>query len=257
MELNFRVLRADEIDCRVARINNDGLLLLLYKDARCDMNMLDETVGPMNWTRRHSRDNANCTVSIYDSERDIWVGKEDVGTESNTEAAKGLASDSFKRACYNWGIGRELYTAPVIWIEAGNYRAEPAKNGRLACKDSFSVAHIDYDFGRTIIELVIRNNNSGRVVYQYGIGRGKKPTAAETAKPAETTKPEDKAPKEAQEPQQEDRPRWVCAACGGEIQDVPMRDRVMPAAEIAQKSTQKYGKPVCMACAYKTNGNQS
>ena len=113
--MKFRKLRADEVDCR---ISDKGLSLLLYKDARCDMNILDETVGPMNWQRSHSRDNANCTVSIYDTEKQIWVSKEDTGTESYTEKEKGLASDSFKRACFNWGIGRELYTAPFIWIGA-------------------------------------------------------------------------------------------------------------------------------------------
>lgn len=104
MGLKFRQLRADEIDCRVAQIKQNGLTLLLYKDARCDMNILDETVGPMNWQRKHGRENANCIVSIYDSEKEMWVEKEDTGTESNTEAEKGLASDSFKRSCFNWGM---------------------------------------------------------------------------------------------------------------------------------------------------------
>lgn len=144
MELNFRTLHPGEIDCRVAQINDKGLTLLLYKDARCDMNLLDETVGPMNWMRCHSRENANCTVSIYDSEREIWISKEDTGTESNTEAQKGLASDSFKRACVNWGIGRELYTAPFIYIKAGNYETKQMKNGKLGCKTRFAVKDIRY-----------------------------------------------------------------------------------------------------------------
>jgi hypothetical protein len=100
----FRTLRADEIECRVQSVKPNGLILLLYKDARCDQNILDETVGPMNWQRSHSRDNANCTVSIWDAEKKQWISKEDTGTESNTEAQKGLASDSFKRACFNWGM---------------------------------------------------------------------------------------------------------------------------------------------------------
>lgn len=102
----FRVLRADEIDCRISQIAKDGkwLDLLLYKDARCDMNILDETVGPFNWEREHFRENANCTVRIWDATKEQWISKEDTGTESNTEAQKGLASDSFKRACFNWGM---------------------------------------------------------------------------------------------------------------------------------------------------------
>ena len=102
--LNFRLLRADEIDARISTCNRYGVGILLYKDARCDMNILDETVGAENWQRHHSRDNANCTVSIWDDEKKQWVSKEDTGTESNTEAEKGLASDSFKRAGFNWGV---------------------------------------------------------------------------------------------------------------------------------------------------------
>ena len=124
----FRALRADEVECRIGTVKKPeegkkgGVSLLLYKDARCDMNVLDETVGEMNWQKHYSRDNRNCTVSIWDPEKSQWISKEDTGTESNTEAEKGLASDSFKRACFNWGIGRELYTAPFIWITgAGKY----------------------------------------------------------------------------------------------------------------------------------------
>ena len=95
----FRTLRADEIDCRVATVTEKGITLLLYKDARCDMNILDEAVGAENWQRHHSRDNANCTVAIWDDSKNQWIEKEDTGTESNTEKEKGLASDSFKRAC--------------------------------------------------------------------------------------------------------------------------------------------------------------
>lgn len=112
----FRTLNANEIDVRVAQINEKGATLLLYKDARCDQNILDDTVGPMNWQRHHSRENANCIVSIWDDKKKQWIEKEDTGKESFTEKEKGLASDSFKRACFNWGIGRELYTAPHIWI---------------------------------------------------------------------------------------------------------------------------------------------
>lgn len=102
--MEFRLLRADEIDARIASCGNWGVSLLLYKDARCDQNILDETVGCMNWMRHHSRDNANCIVSIWDAEKQQWIEKEDTGTESNTEKEKGLASDSFKRACFNWGM---------------------------------------------------------------------------------------------------------------------------------------------------------
>ena len=138
----FRDLRADEIECRVAQAKQNGVSLLLYKDARCDQNILDETVGPMNWQREHCRENANCVVSIWDKEKNLWIRKEDTGKESNTEAEKGLASDSFKRACFNWGIGRELYTAPFIWISAENCVALKQNGQRWQCFDRFFVEKI-------------------------------------------------------------------------------------------------------------------
>jgi len=111
-------LSADQVEFRVQSINNGGYaLLLVYKDARCDQNRLDEVCGPLNWQRSHFRDNANCVVSIRNPETGEWIAKEDTGSESNTEAAKGLASDSFKRACFNWGIGRELYDYPEISVK--------------------------------------------------------------------------------------------------------------------------------------------
>lgn len=102
--MKFRGLKADEIEVRVGNVSKTGATFLLYKDARCDMQLLDETVGSLNWKREHTRDNANCIVSIYDTDKKEWVSKEDTGTESNTEKEKGLASDSFKRACFNWGV---------------------------------------------------------------------------------------------------------------------------------------------------------
>lgn len=155
MDLLFRNLRADEIECRVNMVKQNGCALLLYKDARCDMNILDETVGAMNWQRAHSRDNANCIVSIFDSDRGIWVSKEDTGTESNTEKEKGLASDSFKRACFNWGIGRELYTAPFIWIPRDKVTINE-KNGKYTTYDKFNVEKIVIESGK-IVAISILN----------------------------------------------------------------------------------------------------
>lgn len=111
-------LPISSIDFRVQSINKGGYATILaYKDARVDMNRLDEICGVENWKREHSRDNKNCMVSIWDESKNVWVSKEDTGTESNTEEEKGLASDSFKRACFNWGIWRELYEYPVISIK--------------------------------------------------------------------------------------------------------------------------------------------
>ncbi len=165
MEYKFRTLNANEIDCRIATINQKGLSLLLYKDARVDQNILDETVGAFNWQRHHSRDNANCTVTIWDDGKKQWVGKEDTGTESFTEKEKGLASDSFKRACFNWGIGRELYSAPFIWIAAENADIKQGGNGKYQCFDKFVVEQILYDDERNIVALSIRNVTQNKRVF--------------------------------------------------------------------------------------------
>jgi hypothetical protein len=156
------------------------------------MNILDETVGAFNWQRIHSRDNANCTVSIWDEEKKQWISKEDTGTESNTEAAKGLASDSFKRACFNWGIGRELYTAPFIWIKAEDCCISE-KNGKKVTYDKFSVKDITITDKR-ITGLTIYSHTKKAIVYTFG---GKTQADVATSKPtpkAEQQKTAQQAP---------------------------------------------------------------
>lgn len=171
----FRNLRADEIDCRVAQIYKNGSCsLLLYKDARCDMNILDETVGPENWQREHTLIDGQlfCRVGIREASENYVTGfvwKEDVGTESYTEAEKGRASDSFKRACVNWGIGRELYTAPKIVVPCNAKEV----NGRLKTYDTFEVNSIGYDEAGNINALTITHD--GVVVYELKAPEG--PTA--------------------------------------------------------------------------------
>lgn len=159
--MKFRNLKADEIDVRIQSVKPNGVVLLLYKDARCDMNILDETVGEMNWQRHHLRDNQNCIVSIWDNERKIWIEKEDTGTESNTEKEKGLASDSFKRACFNWGIGRELYTAPFIWV---GVEWATIKDGK--CYDRFEVEKIETVNGKITKIAIINSKSKQRVFVQ-------------------------------------------------------------------------------------------
>ena len=165
--MEFRKLKANEIDARVGSISKTGtgLSLLLYKDARVDQNILDETVGSKNWKRSHQLigDRLYCTVSLYDADKGEWVDKQDVGTESNTEKEKGQASDSFKRACFNWGIGRELYTSPFIWITSSDCTIKDGK-----CFDKFSVTEIGYDENGNINSLKIKNDKTNRLVYQMG-----------------------------------------------------------------------------------------
>lgn len=222
MELKFRELRADEIDCRVAQIKENGLSLLLYKDARCDMNILDETVGAMNWQRSHGRENANCTVSIYDPDKKMWVSKEDTGTESNTEAEKGLASDSFKRACFNWGIGRELYTAPFIWVSADKCDIKN-RNGKPACYDKFEVLSIAYKDGK-ISDLEIYNTTQNCSAFSMN-----RPTKKQEPKPAD--------------------PSFRCERCGKVLQPyIGANGKTVSLRAHAEGSKKKFGKVLCLEC---------
>lgn len=190
----FRLLKADEIEARVSHVTDKGVVILLYKDARCDMNILDETVGPMNWQRSHSRENANCTVSIWDVDKKMWISKEDTGTESNTEAEKGLASDSFKRACFNWGIGRELYTAPFCFFPANECNITAKK-----CYDKFELVSIMYDQNaRKITSVEIGNRNTGKI-RTFTNGMAKKSAAPKQQAPAPAPAPV-AAPAPAPEP---------------------------------------------------------
>lgn len=159
MEYKFRDLKAEEVECRIASISKtgNGLSLLLYKDARVDQNILDETVGPENWQRDHKelKGNIYCGIGIWDKDKHMWITKWDAGKESNTEAEKGEASDSFKRAGFNWGIGRELYTSPFIWIPSAKCKIE---NGK--CYDKFEVVSLTIE-NKEIVELKIVNRTTG------------------------------------------------------------------------------------------------
>lgn len=164
----MRLLTAGEIDCRIGNTTDKGASILLYKDARVDMRILDETYGSMNWQRRHEVVNENlfCTIEVWDNEKGCWVSKQDVGTESFTEKEKGEASDSFKRAGFNWGIGRELYTAPFIWI---NTTSDDFDN-RGKIKTKFFVREIDYNEQNEINHLVIVDGK-GNARFTFGKGQ--------------------------------------------------------------------------------------
>lgn len=165
--LKFRTLFADEIECRVGSVSQGkGISLLLYKDARVDMRLLDEVVGSYNWERCHELINGNlfCTVTITtpDGRR---VSKQDVGVESYTEKEKGQASDAFKRACFNWGIGRELYTSPFIWIPLSD--EEWRDTEKKQPKVSFKVASIEYNEKREVSFMQIIDNKN-KIRFSYG-----------------------------------------------------------------------------------------
>ena len=164
--MNFRTLKAGEIDVRVQQVTEKGAVLLLFKDARCDMNLLDENGLP--WKREHQLIDGKlfCTVSIWDKDIEQWVSRQDVGTESMTEKEKGQASDSFKRACFNWGIGRELYSSPFIWVNA-EHLTITQKNGKYVTYDKFKVNTVEYNDQREITALEILNAKTSKRVYGW------------------------------------------------------------------------------------------
>lgn len=164
--LSFRPLSADDVEVRVSTVSEKGVSLLLYKDARCDMRLLDETVGADRWQRRHYEYKGTLFCSVGIKFGDEWVWKDDAGSESNTESQKGEASDSFKRACFNWGIGRELYTAPFVWIKAEDVTLEQIK-GKLGTRDRFRVTYMAVQDGK-IVGLNIENAKTKKSVHTYG-----------------------------------------------------------------------------------------
>lgn len=215
--MKFRTLKAEEIDVRVGNAFSWGYSLLPYKDARCDMNILDETIGSENWQRYHKeiKGNLYCGVAIFNEEKGQWICKWDCGTESNTEKEKGEASDSFKRACVNWGIGRELYTSPNIAIscemeQVGNSYKIPKEEQ----KRRFRVKEIEYNDNREIIKLIIVDNKNVQVYPKSNIT---------------TPKVEENKTTNTQ--------REVCEDCLEPVTQV-----------VAQYSNKVYGKCLCRAC---------
>ena len=225
----FRLLRADEIECRIAQISKTGkgLSLLLYKTARTDANILDETVGPENWENDFKLVDGVLYGGIGinyapNAELEKWVWKWDAGVESNTEAEKGRASDAFKRAGFKHGIGRELYTAPFIWIKDANIEE---KNGKYFCNDRFEVGAIEYDAAQNISGLVILRD--GVPVYEM---RGQKPTPEEPPK-AETAN------------------RFKCARCGKNLLPYLGKDgKPVSLRAHAERSMNKFGQVLCLDC---------
>lgn len=186
MEQNkIRLLRADEIECRIGAINEKGLSLLLFMDARAAQNILDESFTPFGWQRTHQEIGGRlyCTVEIWDAEKQQWIAKQDVGTESFSEKEKGAASDSFKRSCFNWGIGRELYSAPFIWISADKVKIQH-DGKRYITPERFTVESVSYDDNREICGLEIRNGANQTVFVKRRIQE----TPVETAKKQLTEK---------------------------------------------------------------------
>lgn len=193
-ELNFRDLFADEIECRVGVVRDNGFTLLLYKNARVDMALLDEVVGVGNWQREHIilGNDIYCRLGIWNEELKQWVWKTDAGSSGTIEEEKSKASDSFKRAAINFGLGRCLYSAPFIYVytktKDGKLTGENPKTSRYSVK---VIEYKDYKISR----IAIINNETKQVVYSYGYKENKSqnadlpPKTTET-QPSETPKEE-------------------------------------------------------------------
>jgi len=163
-------LEIGDIDFRVQSINKGGYATILaYKDARVDINRLNAVCGPLGWQREHTRDNHNCIVSIWDADHNHWVSKEDTGVESNAEAQKGLASDSFKRACFNWGIGIELYDYPVISVKLNQDEFKVDGNRAKATWNLQLREWVWYsEFDGKKISFLAAKDNNGKVRFKWG-----------------------------------------------------------------------------------------
>lgn len=230
----FRLLTADEIECRINQITKNGVGLLLYKTARTDYALLDEVIGMMYWQNKYEVIDGKmyCCISIRNPETGEWVSKWNCGTESNTEAEKGQASDAMKRAGFAWGIGTELYSAPFIWIPSELCNIAE-RNGKLYCNDRFYVKSIDYNEAQDISSLQIVNASTKTVVFTHP--RTKQETAV---------KPPVSAPAARQvntQPMQQNTQRTAkCSECGADVTSV-----------VKEFSLKRYGYCLCRDCQKK------
>lgn len=169
--MTFRPLKSEEIECRIGTCSEKGVSLLLYKDSRCDMRILDESYGIDGWQNSYETINGElfCTIMVRGKDGD-WVRKQSNGSPSNMEAEKGRASDAFKRAGFMLGIGRELYTAPFIWVPADKCNIGKGRNGKPTCFDRFRVQKIKIEDGR-IKAVAIVNENKREVCFVWQEGK--------------------------------------------------------------------------------------
>ena len=179
-ELCFPLLEAKDIECRIGVVKQDkGFSLLLYKTARTDARYLDKEVGAMNWQVKYYllNDTLYCSIGVYNEELKEWVWKDDCGSETQVEKEKGQSSDAFKRAGFRWGIGRELYYTPFIWIESKDTNTDTRKK--------YDVKSISYDEKTNEVKTLEIVNEKGEIVYSYGIKKNKAETSQKEPKTIE------------------------------------------------------------------------
>lgn len=284
-KFDIPLLEATDIECRVQSVSKTktgkvGATLLIYKDARVDMRVMDKIFGPYNWQRSHEVIDGTlyCNIDIWDEDKKCWVRKQDAGVESNTEKEKGRASDSFKRAGFNVGIGRELYTAPFIWIELwnGEYYSAGTQNSKEVIRaqsgTKFFVSEIEYDENRKIKKLLIVDKD-GNIRYSYGDPSQRPVKAPDNQNDNQNQNSNQnrnqyqgnqgqtygnrghqppQPPTPPTPPQSgQDAPgiKVNCKNCGNIITDARRKDgSLMTASEVAFYSSQRYGVPYCATC---------
>ena len=170
MEKKIRCLKPEEIEIRVQQVTEKGAQLLLYKDSRCDKRILDETFGIDGWKNKYEEIKGNlfCTISIWDELKKQWVDKCDCGTESFSEKEKGEASDAFKRAGFNVGIGRELYTRIFYFASVPTKKNDKGKYDLVNKFEKFAVAEISTNEETEKIEKIKIADSKGNIVFSYG-----------------------------------------------------------------------------------------
>ena len=237
------LLTPADVELRVAQIQQtkygNYVTLLCYKDARCDMNILDEVFGRNNWKRTHEILNGNlfCIVSVWDEEKQQWVPKEDVGTESNTEATKGMASDSFKRACVNVGIGRELYDAPEIRFRLNDDEVVMGTNGKPKTYARFHIGSMAYD-------KVLQRYTDFTVLDEAGMLRYDMNKTKTSGHSVSTPAPAHEAPWNSQPAYPNSNGSLYCSEC----------NTLIKSSKVAEYSQAKYGRVLCYNCQMKLQG---
>lgn len=234
---NFRLLKADEIECRISTIGEKGVTLLLYKTARTDYQLLDEVVGMYDWQNKYAVIDGKmyCGIGIRVKGSTEWIWKWNCGVESNTEAEKGQASDAMKRAGFCWGIGTELYSAPFIFIPADKCNIYKDDKGRYRCNDRFYVREINYTEDEVINSLTIVKKNE--VVYTFGLAAHGLTPQRKQSDVAEPVNQEHPAEPDAPTNDPDDEFYPTCADCGKTI-----------TVRVHDYSAKKFKKPLCMDC---------
>lgn len=230
MEALFRKLTANDVEARVQSADENGFVLLIYKNARVDQNILDETFTPFGWQNKYEEVKGNMYCSIGIKHDDEWIWKSNCGTESYTEKEKGEASDAFKRAGFNWGIGRELYTAPKTKIKGHTIE----RNGRYVPEYySFDVVRLEVsdELPRRITALTITGKSMQGGYHEDCIFEW-----------------EDKSYEKVTA-------KIICENCGGTVVDTLKRNgEIWKASEMKAFSERRYKKCLCAECMKKAEG---